>query len=71
MGFAEFIIGPAHRVRPLAGPMAGSGRPRWLNPSYMPYRSFKVDNPASASTTAMIQKRITICGSVQPSCSKW
>ena len=30
--FAEFIIGPAHRVRPLAGPMAGSGRTRWLNP---------------------------------------
>jgi hypothetical protein len=26
--FAEFIIGPAHRVRPLAGPMAGSGRTR-------------------------------------------
>src|SRR5258708_7468772 len=34
MGFAEFIIGPAHRVRPLAGPMAGSGRTRWLNLSY-------------------------------------
>jgi branched-chain amino acid transport system substrate-binding protein len=28
--YAEFIIGPAHRVRPLAGPMAGSGRTRWL-----------------------------------------
>ena len=27
--------------------------------------------PTSASITAMIQKRITICGSVQPSCSKW
>jgi len=46
MGFAKFIIGPAHRVRPepavgpakgrtrWAGPMAGSGRTRWLNPSY-------------------------------------
>src|SRR5258707_8707969 len=32
--FAEFIIGPAHRVRPLAGPMAGSGRTRWLHPGY-------------------------------------
>src|SRR6266436_6034780 len=30
----EFIIGPAHRVRPLAGPMASSGRARWLNASY-------------------------------------
>jgi hypothetical protein len=34
MGFAEFIIGPAQRVRPLAGPMTGSGRIRWLKPSY-------------------------------------
>ncbi len=32
MGFAEFIIGPAHRVRPPAGPV----RTRWLNPSYEP-----------------------------------
>src|SRR6266536_2862278 len=30
----------------------------------------QVDSPASASTTETIQKRITICGSVQPSCSK-
>ena len=30
----------------------------------------QVDRPASASTTATIQKRMTICGSVQPSCSK-
>ena len=34
------------------------------------HRSFNVDSPASASTTEMIQKRITICGSVQPFCSK-
>ena len=34
------------------------------------YRSFKVESPASASTTETIQKRMTICGSVQPSCSK-
>ena len=34
------------------------------------HRSFSVDSPASASTTEMIQKRITICGSVQPFCSK-
>jgi hypothetical protein len=33
--YAEFIIGPAHRVRPLAGPMASSGRTRWLHPGYM------------------------------------
>ena len=32
VGFAEFTIGPAHRVRPLAGPMAGSGRTRWAGP---------------------------------------
>ena len=35
------------------------------------YRSFSVERPTSASTTAMIQNRITICGSVQPFCSKW
>jgi hypothetical protein len=34
------------------------------------HRSFSVDRPASASTTEMIQKRITTCGSVQPFCSK-
>ena len=34
------------------------------------HRSFSVDRPASASTIEMIQKRITICGSVQPFCSK-
>ena len=34
------------------------------------HRSFERDSPASASTIAMIQNRITICGSVQPSCSK-
>ena len=33
-------------------------------------RIFKLDRPRSASMTAMIQKRITICGSVQPRCSK-
>src|SRR6266481_1731424 len=40
--YAEFIIGPAHRVRPepaigrtrWAGPMAGSGRTRWLHAGY-------------------------------------
>ena len=31
--------------------------------------NLSVARPASASTTATIQKRITICGSVQPSCS--
>jgi hypothetical protein len=33
-------------------------------------RIFKLDRPRSASMTEMIQKRITICGSVQPRCSK-
>ena len=33
--------------------------------------SFSVDRPASASTKAMIQKRITTVGSDQPICSKW
>src|SRR6202030_4669448 len=31
-GHAELVIGPAHRVRPLAGPLAGSGRTRCLCP---------------------------------------
>jgi hypothetical protein len=35
------------------------------------HRSFSVERPASASITEMIQNRITICGSVQPFCSKW
>ena len=34
------------------------------------HRSFSVERPASASITEMIQNRITICGSVQPFCSK-
>ncbi len=34
------------------------------------YLSFNVERPTSASTTAMIQKRITMVGSFQPSCSK-
>jgi hypothetical protein len=42
--FAEFIIGPAHRVRPLAGPMAGSGRTRWHNPHY--FSTFLLAVPA-------------------------
>src|ERR1700720_4591183 len=33
-GHAEPVIGPAHRVRPLAGPMASSDRTRWLCPPY-------------------------------------
>src|SRR5437899_134376 len=31
-GHAEPVIGPAQRVRPPGGPMAGSGRTRWLCP---------------------------------------
>ncbi len=45
---------------------AGKGRDRY----HRRYLSFRVDSPASASTTETIQKRMTICGSVQPSCSK-
>ena len=35
-----------------------------------PYRSFKVERPISASTAAMIQKRMTMVGSAQPFFSK-
>ena len=35
------------------------------------YLSFSVASPMSASTIAMIQKRITIVGSAQPFFSKW
>ena len=34
------------------------------------HRSFRVESPTSASPIEMIQNRITICGSVQPFCSK-
>ncbi len=34
------------------------------------YRSFRVERPISARTEAMIQKRMTIVGSAQPSFSK-
>ena len=34
------------------------------------HRSLSVARPAIASTIEMIQNRITICDSVQPSCSK-
>jgi hypothetical protein len=49
----------------------GAGCCKRLGPHrHKGHRSFSVDSPASASTTAMIQNRITICGSVQPFCSK-
>ena len=35
-----------------------------------PHLSLRVERPTIASTKAMIQKRMTICGSDQPSCSK-
>ena len=34
------------------------------------HRNFNVERPISASTTEIIQNRITICGSVHPFCSK-
>src|SRR5260370_35632859 len=52
--YAEFIIGPAHRVRPLAGPMAGSGRTRWLHPGYMT-RFDGIDNEASVHSMPHIR----------------
>ena len=46
--------------------------PHWsVGLSRAAHRSFSVERPASASITEMIQNRITICGSVQPFCSKW
>ena len=65
---------PARKAWQLASPEP----PRPKTATFLPakvvtgiiYRSFSVDSPASASTTAMIQNRITICGSVQPFCSK-
>ncbi len=33
--------------------------------------NFNVERPTIASTKATIQNRMTICGSDQPSCSKW
>jgi hypothetical protein len=35
------------------------------------HRIFKVAKPAIANTIEMIQNLMTICGSVQPFCSKW
>ena len=66
---------PASSALALASPDA----PRPNSATFLPanvvtgiiaYLSFKVDSPASASTIEMIQNRITICGSVQPFCSK-
>ena len=54
----DFALGPEQRD--LLSSKAGDGN----------HRSLSVANPASASTIAMIQNRITICDSVQPSCSK-
>ena len=60
-----------HRAKPGARqPEDGDGLIRegaW--PRSCVYLSFKVARPISASTTAMIQKRITMVGSFQPSCS--
>ena len=51
--------------------------PRPNSASFLPakrrdrdHRSFRVERPTSASRIEMIQNRITICGSVQPFCSK-
>ncbi len=43
--------------------------PRFRGDDTSAHLNFKLASPASASTTATIQNRITICGSVQPICS--
>src|SRR5260370_28653811 len=61
MGFAEFIIGPAHRVRPLAGPMASSGRTRWLNPSYTATLQQLIEGAFDDGCTEIGWKKIIRC----------
>ena len=66
---------PASRALALASPDAPSPNSATLRPTKVvigitAHLSFSVESPASASTIEMIQKRITICGSVQPFCSK-
>ncbi len=61
---------PPLHLSPTRGKRVASGRRSALLPRIANYLSFKVESPASASTTETIQKRMTICGSVQPSCSK-
>ena len=71
---------PANSALALARPEAPSPNTATLRPANVVTRdhgatsvlilSFSVESPTSASTIEMIQKRITICGSVQPSCSK-
>ena len=54
---------------------AGASQPDnqhpWLVVVRHSYLSFRVDSPARAKTTAMIQKRTTTWVSVQPRSSKW
>ncbi len=74
------IVVPAHDVGAAAQQRARSGQTRAAqtedrHPSAgeagdRDHLNFSVDKPASASTTEMIQNRITICGSVHPFCSK-
>ena len=64
--YAEFIIGPAHRVRPLAGPMAGSGRTRWLHPGYDSSAfSFTLNDipPAAQQGHAIATRMLCLCSS--------
>ena len=76
------IVVPADDVGPAGEQRAGADQSRAAEPEHGDLsageagdrdhqRSFSVDRPTSASTTEMIQNRITICGSVQPFCSKW
>src|SRR5712671_4461578 len=59
----EPVVGPAHRVRPLAGPMAGSGRTRWRATTHGDDR-FDVKPPLGASLRSFLRRffRGLLCG---------
>ena len=56
-----------------ARPNTATFWPRYMLTGIIPgaYRSFSVDKPINASTTAIIQNRMTTVCSFQPNCSKW
>lgn len=76
-----FAIVPGEQLRPACvqafeGRHAGPGQPQYgialaCKGGRDDHLSFNVASPASASTRLMIQKRITMVDSDQPSCSKW
>ena len=65
----------ATRFESLGGRPSGSTHPKDSNPptgkfAYRDHRTLRVARPIRARISEMIQKRITICGSAQPSFSK-